>query len=30
MIDIRDTGTLFRDWEESTDLVYFMYLQQTE
>ena len=27
MIEIRNTGTLFRDWEESTDLIYFMYLQ---
>jgi len=27
MTDIRNTGTLFRDWEESTDLIYFMYLQ---
>lgn len=27
MVDIRNTGTLFRDWEESTELIYFMYLQ---
>ena len=27
MKEIRNSGTLFRDWEESTDLIYFMYLQ---
>ena len=27
MVDIRNTGTLFRDWEETNELIFFMYLQ---
>lgn len=25
--EVRDTGTLYRDWEESTELFYYLYLQ---